>query len=283
MATAKIKTRQRPSGALSGLEPLPDPPREIDAMQQEPQLSDIRPMLRSRYASRPDVFVGGEGYLCRYRGQPRSTMIAPDCVAAFGVDPAAVIDANAYVIDEVGKPPDFALEVASKSTGRNDYTTKRDAYARYGVREYWRFDSTGGDYHDAALAGDLLVGGRYEPIQTHEGADGIIRGYSAALELELRWEDGILRLYDPAAGAYLRTLLESEDDLEEAEADLREARANLREARANLRETRVDLRETRANLADAQTAAEEHRAARLAAESEARRLRDELDRLRSGR
>ena len=248
MATAKVKTRQRLPDALSGLEPLPDPPREIDAMQQEPHLSDFRPMLRSRYASRPDVFVGGEGYLCRYRGQPRSSMIAPDCVVAFGVDADAVLDANAYVIDEAGKPPDFALEVASKSTGRNDYTNKRDAYARYGVREYWRFDPTGGDYHDAALAGDLLVGDRYEPIQTHEGADGVIRGYSAVLELELRWEDRILRLYDPAAGAYLRTLLESEDD-----------------------------------LADAQAAAEEHRAARLAAEAEARRLQAELDRLRAGR
>ena len=283
MATTKVKTGWLPPGALSGLEPLPDPPRDIDAMQQHPHIAAVSTILSARYAPRPDVFVGGEGYLCRYRGQPRSTMIAPDCVVAFGVDPDAVLDANAYVIDEAGKPPDFALEVASKSTGRKDYTNKRYAYARYGVREYWRFDPTGGDFHDAALAGDLLVGDRYEPMQTHEGADGVIRGYSAVLELELRWEDGILRLYDPSAGAYLRTLLEAEDDLEEAEADLREARSNLRETRADLRETRTDLRETRANLADAQAAAEEHRAARLAAEAEARRLRDELDRLRSGR
>ena len=79
----------------------------------------------------------------------------------FGVDPKAIVARNGYVISEVGKPPDFVLEVASRSTGRRDYTVKRDGYAGYGVREYWRFDHTGGRFHDAALAGDVLVDGRY--------------------------------------------------------------------------------------------------------------------------
>ena len=56
------------------------------------------------------------------------------------------------------------LEVASRTTGFVDYTAKRVDYARYGVGEYWRFDPTRGEYHDDALAGDRLVGGRYEPI-----------------------------------------------------------------------------------------------------------------------
>ena len=63
---------------------------------------------------------------------------------AFGVDPAAIFARNGYVISEVGKPPDFVLEVASESTGRRDYTHKRAIYAEYGVAEYWRFDRSGG-------------------------------------------------------------------------------------------------------------------------------------------
>ena len=47
-------------------------------------------------------------------------------------------------VDEVGKPPDLVLEVASESTGRRDYTFKRDGYEKMGVGEYWRFDPSGG-------------------------------------------------------------------------------------------------------------------------------------------
>ena len=96
-------------------------------------------------------FVGGEGYLC---AGIRGTGRAGSCPTAWwpsGWTPAAILDRNGYVIEEVGKPPDFVLEIASESTGRADYTSKRDAYAGYGVGEYWRFDSTGGEYHDAPL------------------------------------------------------------------------------------------------------------------------------------
>ena len=103
---------------------------------------------------------------------------------------------NGYVIDEVGKPPDFVLEVASPSTGRADYTTKRDGYARLGVVEYWRFDPSGGEYHDQPLAGDLLVDGAYQPIELHYEPDGSIWGRSAALGLDLYWQTGDLRFYD---------------------------------------------------------------------------------------
>ena len=57
------------------------------------------------------------------------------------------------------------LEVASENTGQDDYTEKRDAYAAFGVPEYWRFDPSGGEYHDSPLAGDKLVDGVYQPIE----------------------------------------------------------------------------------------------------------------------
>ena len=81
--------------------------------------------------------MSGDGYLC-YDASDVLRAPRPDCVVAFGVAiPPAVIEdaANGYTSSEIGRPPDFVLEVASKSTGRRDYTAKRDSYAGYGVAE----------------------------------------------------------------------------------------------------------------------------------------------------
>ena len=77
-----------------------------------------------------------------------------------GCDLDLVNEQRGYAIDRQGKVPDWVLKVASSTTGVVDYTTKRRAYERYGIAEYWRFDPSGGEYHDAALAGDRLVDGR---------------------------------------------------------------------------------------------------------------------------
>ena len=47
-----------------------------------------------------------------------------------------------------------------RESGLTIRTSVKD-YGRFGVGEYWRFDPSGGEYHDAALAGDRLVDGRY--------------------------------------------------------------------------------------------------------------------------
>ena len=110
-----------------------------------------------------------------------------------------------YAIDRQGKAPDFVLEVASPATGKVDYSDKRRNYERFGVGEYWRFDPSGGEYHDAALAGDLLVDGRYEPIEIKDLGEGRLRGYSDALGLYVCWEDGMLRFFDTLTESYLRS------------------------------------------------------------------------------
>jgi hypothetical protein len=144
----------------------------------------------------------------------------------------------------VGKPPDFVPEVASESTGREDYTRKRDGYAAYGVAEYWRFNASGGDYHDRPQAGDLLVDDMYRPIELRREPDGVIWGHSRILGLDLCWDNGRLRFYDPVSKSYLRSLDESEDA-----------------------------------LAAAETRVESERAARLSAEAEVQRLQEQLRRL----
>ena len=145
----------------SRVEQLPDPVREPD-MQQSEQIFRFRMLLGTHFAGRDDVLVSGGGYL-QGAADSEAESIAPDCLVVFGVDPAAIVARNGYVIGEVGKPPDLVLEVGTRSKGRQDYTVKRDVYLGYGVPEYWRFDHTGGSYHVSALAGDKLVDCEYSP------------------------------------------------------------------------------------------------------------------------
>ena len=256
MAT-KTSLRSPPLGEFAHLEPLPDPPR-IPDMQQHIQIVAFDSILQAHFAERADVLVCGAGYLRHVAGN-RAEQLAPDCLVAFGVNPAAIVARNGYVISEVGKPPDFVLEVASRSTGRRDDTVKRAGYAGYGVGEYWRFDHTGGRYHDAALAGDRLVSGVSESIRINEEPGGLIWGHSPVLGLNLCWDEGDLRFYDPVARAYLLT-----------PAELRAQHVAERAARL-IAEARAAGAEARAAGAEAHAAAEH--TARLAAEAELRRLR----------
>ena len=140
---------------------LPDPPR-LD-MLEFPHVSRIMWILERRYSHLPDVVIMTQGYLCFDTGGDRSGWLAPDCLVSFGASMEVARRRHGYVIAEQGKPPDFVLEVASESTGSRDYTVKREGYAAFGVTEYFRFDDTGGRYHDRPLAGDRLVDGAYEP------------------------------------------------------------------------------------------------------------------------
>ena len=240
---------------------LPDPPRNGDKMNQEPILSSAGETLRVHFSDRRDVLVRGAGYLC-VDTRDREGWIVPDCLVAFGVDTANIFARNGYVISEVGKPPDFALEVASESTGRADYTTKRRRYAELNVPEYWRFDETGGKYHDKPIAGDRLVDGAYLPIKIVRGPTGMLWGRSAVLGLDLCWDAGRLRFYDPVAREYLRSQLEEKYG-RLAEREQREAA-----------EAQLQVERERRLAAEARRQAE--REQRLAAEAELLRLRERL-------
>ncbi len=191
-------------------------------------------------------YPGHPGSLADHFGRPDTTVITsevaaaliptesyegvryPDLLIAFDANPAANFARLGYLIPEQGKPPDFVLEVASKTTGQRDETIKRDDYAAMGVPEYWRFDPTGGLYHRAPLAGDTLVEGRYRPIPIHHTDEGHYWGHSTALDLDLCWEGGELRFWDPAGHRYLTT-----DQEERAARRVAEARADReRQARA---------------------------------------------------
>ena len=209
-------TPQPPSApAYPKLTPLPDPPKPPDAMKQQPFIARADQILRSHFYPRTDVLVSGAGYLCRYPGEARRSP-HPDCVVAIGLPfPADLIEmeANGYTISEVGQPPDFVLEVASESTRERDNTVKRDQYAELEVKEYWRYAPHVGRYRGATLVGERLEGGRYVPIPLDQEPDGMVRGYSAALGLELHAEPWRLHFWNPETQRYLPDLIEALQDL----------------------------------------------------------------------
>ena len=203
----------------------------------------------------------------------------PDLIIAFDCDPELAIERQGYDITEQGKPPDFVMEIASSTTGRVDYTEKRIDYERYGIPEYWRFDATGGDYHDVALAGDALVDGRYEAIDIEWEGDSYCWGYSEELGLYVCWDGGKLRWYDPRTDSYLRTFDDEADRADRAEerADNEAAARRLADERAAGEAAARRQADERAERESEARRQESERADR--AEAELRRLRERLGRL----
>ena len=165
----------------------------------------------------------------------------PDLLIAFGVERTQAVEQNGYSIRDLGKPPDFVLEIASIRTAENDYTHKRVDYAGFEIPEYWRFDPTGGQRCDAPLAGDRLTNGTYQPVEIVETAPEHLHGHSDVLDLDLCWNRGQLRWYDPVVERYLTTYAE-EREARMAERAARVAEQDARtaaESRADAAEARV--------------------------------------------
>ena len=55
-------------------------------------------------------------------------------------DLLVVCDRNKIKENYVEGAPDFVVEILSLSTRRRDLSSKRDAYAKFGVKEYWIVD-----------------------------------------------------------------------------------------------------------------------------------------------
>ena len=240
---------------------LPDPPKHPhDKMTAFNHLAaNGSAYLLIQHLGKPETtLVGGDHYMSPVPTTDITGLRFPDLLVAFGVDPAAYYQRNAYIISEQGKAPDFVMEIASRSSGRIDVVDKREYYAELGIPEYWRFDETG-EFHGTRLAGDQLVDVRYEALPIQELSDGVLQGYSAVLNLNLRWNRGTLEWYDPDTGLHIATL-----------EDERSARVHA-EARAETAETRAVSAETRAETAETRAETAETRVHEL--EEEIRRLR----------
>ena len=154
------------------LEHFPDyPPR--DDMQNWRYLYDtsVLTSLSIHYADQPNVTVASEVPVSPSLPM-RDDVRIPDLLFVRDGDRELMEEQRGYAIDRQGKAPDFVLEVASPTTGRIDYTDKREDYERFGVGEYWRFDPSDSEYHNVALAGDRLVDGVYEAIEIEKLGEG---------------------------------------------------------------------------------------------------------------
>ena len=212
-----------------------------DAMEQNLELNEIYNLLRARFTGfdrRPDGFLDRETNIC-YNPSNLNVRIYPDIYLAFGVDTAAIRPRELYLPWEVGKPPDWALEIASESTGREDVRRKPGIYAHVGVLEYWRFDPTGGRYHGDALAGNRLVNGEYAPVELTTEPDGILKGYSPALDLYLCWDQGWPMFYDPNTNSYLTNWEQEREIHAETQRDLTETSRSLAAEQAAHRKPRT--------------------------------------------
>ena len=226
--TSKTTTLTKEAGKQ---ERFPDfPPRE--------DMQNTSHLHRYSILTAPAIFLGNPQTTLVHGEVPVAPTLdpwgeyrIPDLVVVRDCDVALVEEQRGYAIDRQGKAPDFVLEVASPTTGRADYTDKRDDYERFGVKEYWRFDPSGGEYHDTALAGDRLVGGEYERIEIEKLGEDRLRGYSEVLELYVCWEVGTLRFFDPVTESYLRSHEEDVNRAGAAEARVAELEEELRRLR----------------------------------------------------
>ena len=224
---------------------------------QAPLYVRIVSTLRIHFADVPGARVNGDTFIYYVEGNRRRS-VSPDCYVALDLSAEALASIernNAYMLWEVGKSPDFVLEIGSESTAEADLGAKRDLYAEIGVSEYWRFDATGGDFYGEPLVGERLVDGAYRRFELRHERDGRAWSHSDALNLDLWWDDGQLRFWDPVASTWL--LSHEEDRTGRLEA----------ESRAEEEATRAEEEATRADRA----------------EEEVRRLRARLEELGQGR
>ena len=248
-----------------------------DAMLQHREQRAMLDLLDAYFADdgeSPDVFVDYDSNICWDPTNLRRH-VSPDVYIAFGVDAEAIRNRKIYLPWEAGKPPDFAMEIASPSTAKEDVKDKPRIYEeKIKARELWMHDPSGGRYYKFPLKGFKMVDGKYQEIELTTEPDGVLKGYSEVLGVSIAWDDGVPRLYDHASGMYLESV-----------KDMRRARRAEKERR-EAAETRADAAEVRADAFAAQRDMTELQLesairARDAAQEEIRRLRETIRRLES--
>ena len=222
----------------------PEPPPE--AMRQARDIADIDGILRAHFEpadeDTPRTVVVSGSCVIHYDRNDMNRKLSPDALVALDVDAESVWYEDRYLLWEVGKPPDFVLEIASRTTAREDLEVKPGIYEAMGVTEYWRFDPSGGNFYGYHLAGDRLVNGKYEPLPIEQAPDGSMRGYSPALDLFLYPGDYRLRLYDPKTGEFMLNTVEERTLRQEDRAIRQKEQAARRETEAALESERAARR-----------------------------------------
>ena len=209
-------------GATAVVYPESDGMPLTDGEYQAPLYIRVVGALRVHFKDVPGARVNGDSFIYCVEGDPRRS-VSPDCHDARGLSEESLESIERNNVWEVGKAPHFVLEIGSPNTASKDLGSKRCLYAGLGVREYWRYDETGGEFY-----GKPLVDGEYQRLELHRDSDGSVWCHSDALNLDLWWSDGEIRSWDPVAGRCLLSHEEADDRAERAETRVAELEAELR-------------------------------------------------------
>ena len=245
----------------------------VESMKQWNVVAQVVMALR-RMLGRRALVAANMGVYFR-RGDPTG-VIVPDMFVAMG-EPL-IDEPDTYLIWEQGKPPDFALEVASKSTFRKDRREKIAIYRSVGVKEYFLHDAT-----DRFLS-PRLQGFRYVPEKTTRKRAGKKERTYVPVEPTLlpnggiRLHSDVLKVdFHAVPGEAAPQLFDERGELllshEDAAAEERRRREE--EQRLRQEEQRRRQEEQRRRQEEQRRRQEEGRA-RLAAEQEAAELRRRL-------
>ena len=177
-------------------EPHPDPDFHLDARWK--MVSTLSSLLETIHPMEETIH-GPRCHIC-YDESDLNIRIAPDYYFAKDVPGPGILATGLYLTWVVGKPPDFALEMASPRKAREDLTTKRRLYQELRIREYWRLDPTGGDRYGAPMAADRLVGGVYQPIPLRSLEKGNVWGHSEETGIDFFWMNGNFAYLGPDSG-----------------------------------------------------------------------------------
>ena len=268
MSEARSQLRPRRSAARRHAEPDPvGGPFSLQAPSYplDPPLEDVRIPVRPPHATAtaysrnglmhrfPDAEVGDDLHmLFSEPGRARRSRLSPDVLVALAV-PRRTTRSD-YDADLLG-PPDFILEVVSRSTWKHDLGRKIDCYQRLGVRECLFFDATRADLDGAGreLWGFALTPARREPLAEAalpNGGRGVVSAVLGLVahvakrtppsapgdtwELTMRW-------HDPATGEDIPDYHETRAAAvaERARADEAEHEARAQRGRADAAERRV--------------------------------------------
>ena len=172
------------------------------------------------------------------------TRLSPDILVALNV-PRRATRAD-YDADVLG-PPDFILEVVSRSTWRHDWGRKLDCYQQIGVRECLLFDVTGENRAgEGELRGYALTPAHREPLKEVALPNGKRGVRSEVLRLVAYVAERVrplgpretwalkMRWHDPATGRDI-----PDEDEVRAEVEAERTRADAERGRADAAQRKV--------------------------------------------
>ena len=195
--------------------------------------------LEQLFRENPEVYVSGDILMYYVQGDPRK-VVSPDVLVTFGIGQKR---RQTYLVWSEGKPPDFVMELSSKTTYRRDLGEKLRLYASLGIPEYFLCDIEG-LYLPVPLMGFTLVAGAYQPLPS--GSEGEV--YSSVLGLDFHLRFSELHLYHRATRQWIPTPEEATEARAEAEGlARRQETARAEAAEAEVAALRAELDRLRGN------------------------------------